>query len=152
MLNRLTFIVTASILVASGCKEKSCPAPTPCPPAQACGVEYDDAGKKGTAPQFVLVEQNGRYAFSAKLADGTVLSVPVHPKTVVNIGGKPGDVNALGPGGCPCRLDRCIPWCRPVAPSLETPLDELFPGLGGGGTPTPTTPEPAPGGTAPAPQ
>jgi hypothetical protein len=152
MFNRLALIVSASLLVAAGCKEKTCPAPTPCPAEKPCGVEFDDAGKKGFAPQFVLVvDEKGRYAFSGKTPDGTVYSVPVHPKTVVNVGGKPGTTEGVFAIGCPCRLDRCIPWCRPVAPSLETPLDELFPGwAAGGGTPTeptpaPTTPEPAPG-------
>lgn len=141
--------------MTSSCKPKSCPTCEPCPKteptpkASSCEIELDDGGKRSVAASFRLVEKDGKQVMTGTLADGSVIAIPLDPRSAAYIDGKRlviGDVMARRPG-CPCQLPQCWPFCLPVQDVLDKPAGDLFPGAGGppgGGVTDPVPPAPPP--------
>lgn len=121
-MKRIVLAVLALAFVVS-CKPKECPPPQPAPtcPEATCDVAFEDAGQKLTSPAWRLVEQDGKMMLTTTLADKRVIAVPIAPTTSLFVDGKEstGETLLKGPGGCPCRLLQCMPYCRPIGDVLS---------------------------------
>jgi hypothetical protein len=112
--------VLALALVAS-CKPKECPAcpppqPAPTCPEAKCDIALENAS---TTPAWYLVEQDGKVMLTATMPDKRVIAVPIEPTTQVFVDGKAGTGDSVLRLGCPCRLDQCMPYCRPIGDVLS---------------------------------
>jgi hypothetical protein len=125
-------VLVVVVVLNASCKEKACPVCPPPGPGTGTQPVLDAAGVEEYAGyEFRLVEQGGNVAFVGTSSKGRVVVIPLDPRTRMFADGKEGkagDVLAFSPstGGCPCTLQRCLPWCRVAAPVLDLPPESFW--------------------------
>lgn len=145
-------VVVMALAALAGCNKKcpDCPAQKDCPVVASCPIDASapDDPYKWT---FAKEEKTGNWAMIGLTADNKTIVVPLDPaKTRAFIDGKEttlGDTFLRGPGGCPCQLPACWPYCRPAADILTREPTDFYGGTTGGSTGSGT----GPGSTLPAP-
>lgn len=127
-------VVMVVVALNASCGEKPacpvCPSPgtgagTASPMADAAPVE------EYSGYEFRLVEKDGKVAFVGTSSKGRVVVIPLDSRTRMYSDGKEGSANemlsfSMSTGGCPCTLQRCLPWCRVAAPVLDLPPESFW--------------------------
>lgn len=109
------------------------------------------ASCKSDRTKTLLLEKDGRFAIAYE--KGKKIEVyPLPKEAVVVSNGEFGTVSAGGGGAgimplCPCKLERCLPYCRPFAQSIGFDPPDVG-GVRPGGAPA-TDPAGSPPGGAP---
>jgi predicted small lipoprotein YifL len=154
-MNVAVVVVVAALAALAGCNKKcpDCPPPKDCP-ASSCPIDASapDDPYKWT---YAKDEKTGNWAMIGLTADQKPIIIPLDPaKTRAFIDGKEttlGDTFLRGPGGCPCQLPACWPYCRPAAEVLGKEPTDFYGGTTGGATGGATGSGAGPGSTLPAP-
>lgn len=144
-------MVLVAVALSASCGGKKC---DPCPnPGTGTGTGYPAAidapsVEEYAGYEFRLVRQADNVGFVGTSSKGRVVVIPLDPRTRMFSDGKEGTAGELlafapSTGGCPCTLERCIPYCRVAAEVLDVPLESFW---GSADVPKwpPVTPAPAP--------
>jgi len=128
-------MVAVAVALSASCGGKKC---DPCPDP-GTGTGYGTQAPVVDAPsveeyagyEFRLVRQDDKVGFVGTSSKGRVVVIPLDPRTRMFSDGKEGTAGELlafapSTGGCPCTLQRCLPYCRVAAAVLDVPLESFW--------------------------